>query len=333
MARASRVRLVEVGPRDGLQNEPGALDTADKVALIDALAAAGLPAVEAGSFVSPKWVPRMADTPQVMARITRRPGTAYPVLVPNDKGLDGALAAGAAEIAVFGAASETFARKNTNATIAETFQRFEPVIARARDSGLRVRGYVSCVVDCPYEGAIDGEKVAEVAARLHALGCYEISLGETIGTATPDRVRAMVAAVAERVPMTALAAHFHDTYGQALANLLAVLEMGVATVDSSVAGLGGCPYAKGAAGNVATEDVLWMLHGMGRLVATRPNGQESEHRPGHLYPRAQPPYLLGNNREDPPCHCPSLRTSTPPRPSTPTPAEVTTTSGTCRNGT
>jgi hydroxymethylglutaryl-CoA lyase len=258
-----RVRIVEVGPRDGLQNEAAVVPTAVKVALIDKLAAAGLPAVESGSFVSPKWVPQMADTPEVLAAITRRPGVSYPVLVPNMKGLEGALAAGVAEIAVFGAASEAFSQKNINCSIAESLERFAPVVAAARAKGLTVRGYVSCVLGCPYQGAVDPQAVAQVAEKLFAMGCYEISLGDTIGTGTPGKAQDMVEAVAATVPRERLAAHFHDTYGQALANIYAVMEKGVAVVDSSVAGLGGCPYAKGASGNVATEDVLYMLDGLG----------------------------------------------------------------------
>jgi hydroxymethylglutaryl-CoA lyase len=263
MRLPSRVRMVEVGPRDGLQNEPKPVPTAAKIALIDALAAAGLTVVEAGSFVSPKWVPQMADTDAVMAGIARRPGVSYPVLVPNLKGLEAALAAGATEIAIFGAASESFSRRNINCSIAESLERFAPVAAAATGKGLRVRGYVSCVLGCPYEGDIAPAAVADVAARLHAMGCYEVSLGDTIGVGTPGRAQAMVAAVAARVPLAALAVHFHDTYGQALANILACLETGISVVDSAVAGLGGCPYAKGASGNVASEDVRYMLGGLG----------------------------------------------------------------------
>jgi hydroxymethylglutaryl-CoA lyase len=263
MRLPSRVRMVEVGPRDGLQNEPKPVPTAAKIALIDALSAAGLTVVEAGSFVSPKWVPQMADTDAVMAGIARRPGVSYPVLVPNLKGLEGALAAGATEIAIFGAASESFSRRNINCSIAESLERFVPVAAAALERGIRVRGYVSCVLGCPYEGDIEPAAVAEVAARLHAMGCYEVSLGDTIGVGTPGRAQAMVAAVAARVPVAAVAVHFHDTYGQALANILACLETGIAVVDSAVAGLGGCPYAKGASGNVASEDVRYMLGGLG----------------------------------------------------------------------
>lgn len=260
----SKVKMVEVGPRDGLQNERTVVPTEVKVALIDRLSGAGLQVIESGSFVSPKWVPQMADTPEVLARIARRPGVSYPVLVPNLKGLEAALAApGVEEIAVFGAASEAFSQKNINCSIAESLERFRPVAAAARDKGLRVRGYVSCVLGCPYEGEVAPAKVAEVAAALLEMGCYEISLGDTIGAGTPGKAQTMVETVAERVPRDRLAAHFHDTYGQALVNLYAVLERGVAVIDSSVAGLGGCPYAKGASGNVASEDVLYMLDGLG----------------------------------------------------------------------
>ena len=263
MSLPSSVKLVEVGPRDGLQNEAEVVPTAAKVALIDSLSETGLRVVEAGAFVSPKWVPQMADTDKVMAGITRKPGVGYPVLVPNMKGLEAALTAGAQEIAVFGAASETFSQKNINCSIAESLDRFAPVAEKARAQGLRVRGYVSCVLGCPYEGEIAPQAVAQVAARLKELGCAEISLGDTIGVGTAGAARALVETVAERVPIGQLALHFHDTYGQALANILACLELGVATVDSAVAGLGGCPYAEGAAGNVASEDVLYMLNGLG----------------------------------------------------------------------
>jgi hydroxymethylglutaryl-CoA lyase len=263
MALPKSVEIVEVGPRDGLQNEPQSLPAAVKVALIERLAEAGCRVVEAGAFVSPKWVPQMADTAEVLAALRRRPGVRYPVLVPNLKGLERALAADVEEIAVFGAASETFTQRNINCSIAESLERFAPVCRQALAAGLRVRGYVSCVLGCPYEGAVPVGKVAEVAAALDALGCGEISLGDTIGVGTPLKARAMLAAVAERVPLERLAVHFHDTYGQALANILACLELGVATVDAAVAGLGGCPYAKGASGNVATEDVVYMLNGLG----------------------------------------------------------------------
>lgn len=258
-----RVRLVEVGPRDGLQNEKQVIATGVKVELVDRLSAAGLPAVEAGAFVSPKWVPQMADSADVLARIARRPGVDYPVLVPNLKGLEAAQAAGAQEIAVFGAASESFSQKNINASIAESLDRFAPVVAAALAQGMKVRGYVSTAIACPYEGAIAPRAAASVASALYGMGCYEISLGDTIGAGTPATTLAMLDAVAAKVPVRALAGHYHDTYGQALANIYASLEFGVSVFDSSVSGLGGCPYAKGATGNVATEDVVYMLHGQG----------------------------------------------------------------------
>jgi hydroxymethylglutaryl-CoA lyase len=258
-----RVRIVEVGPRDGLQNEPRSVPTAVKVELIERLADAGLPAVEATAFVSPKWVPQMADHSEVLKALRRKPGVSYPVLVPNMQGFEAAAAAGAAEIAVFGAASETFSRKNINASIAESLGRFAPVAEAARAKGIRVRGYISCVVGCPYEGEVKPGAVAGVAKQLDAMGCYEISLGDTIGVGTPGKVKRMLETVARDVPVGRLAVHLHDTYGQALANLYAALELGVATADSSVAGLGGCPYAKGASGNVATEDVVYLLDGLG----------------------------------------------------------------------
>ena len=263
MRLPAEVRMVEVGPRDGLQNEARSVPSAIKIALIEQLADAGLGVVEAGAFVSPKWVPQMADSAEVLTGIKRRAGVRYPVLVPNLQGFEAARAAGAREIAIFAAASETFSRKNTNCSIAEGFERFAPVGEAAKRHGIAVRGYVSCVVDCPYEGPIAPAAVAGVARRLLDLGCYEISLGETIGTATPGRVEAMLAVVAEAVPREKLAVHLHDTYGQALANLMAALEQGIAVADSSVAGLGGCPYAKGATGNVASEDVLFLLDGLG----------------------------------------------------------------------
>ncbi len=260
----AKVRIVEVGPRDGLQNEKGpVIETAVKVELIDRLGAAGLSYIESASFVSPKWVPQMGDAAAVMAAINRRPGVTYAALTPNMKGLEAAIAAGVEEVAVFGAASESFTRKNINCTIAESIERFQPVLETALKEGLRVRGYVSTTLGCPYEGAIEPEKVAEVSSLLYDMGCYEISLGDTIGTGTPLKAKRMLEAVAARIPMTSLAAHFHDTYGQALANLYAVLEEGLAVIDTSVAGLGGCPYAKGASGNVATEDVVYMLNGLG----------------------------------------------------------------------
>jgi hydroxymethylglutaryl-CoA lyase len=259
----ARVRIVEVGPRDGLQNEKGEVPTAVKLELIERLADAGLPAVEATAFVSPKWIPQMADHTEVLERIRRKPGVSYPVLTPNLKGYEAAKAAGATEVAVFGAASEAFSRKNINCSIAESLERFRPVVEKAKQDGIKVRGYVSCVVACPYEGDVSPGKVAEVAQALYAMGCYEVSLGDTIGAGTPGRTQAMIKACLERLPADKLAGHYHDTYGQALANIYASLELGVATFDSSVSGLGGCPYAKGASGNVATEDVLYMLQGLG----------------------------------------------------------------------
>lgn len=258
-----RVKMVEVGPRDGLQNESRTIPLEVKVELIDRLSDAGLPVVEAGSLVSPRWVPQMADTAQVLARIRRKPGVSYPVLVPNMKGLEGAIAAGCEEIAIFGAATETFSMKNIHCSIAKSLERFAPVAKAALDNGIRVRGYMSVVLGCPYEGKVEPSQVAEVSRRLRDLGCYEISLGDTIGTGTPVGTQRLFATVGRHIPVEKLAGHFHDTYGQALANILAALEMGVATFDSSVAGLGGCPYAKGATGNVASEDVLYMLQGMG----------------------------------------------------------------------
>lgn len=263
MPLPKRVRMFEVGPRDGLQNERATVPTAVKVELIDRLSEAGLPAVEVGSFVSPKWVPQMADTGAVLAAIRKREGVTYPVLTPNMKGFEAALAAGAAEVAIFGAASEAFSRKNINCSIAESLERFSPVAEAAHRHGIRVRGYVSCVLGCPYEGEVSPQAVAEVSERLFRMGCYEVSLGDTIGVGTPVRAQAMIEAVARVVPRDKIGVHFHDTYGQALANILACMERGVAIVDSSIAGLGGCPYAKGASGNVASEDVLYMLDGMG----------------------------------------------------------------------
>jgi hydroxymethylglutaryl-CoA lyase len=257
------IRIVEVGPRDGLQNEPGEVPTEVKVELIERLAEAGLPAVEVTAFVSPKWVPQMADHTEVMERIRRKPGVSYPALTPNLKGFESARAAGATEVAIFGAASEAFSRKNINCSIAESLDRFAPVVAEAKKHRIKVRGYVSCVLGCPYEGEIKPEKVAEVAGALYDMGCYEVSLGDTIGTGTPGKTRTMIEACARRVPLDRLAGHYHDTYGQALANIYASLETGVATFDASVAGLGGCPYAAGASGNVATEDVIYMLNGLG----------------------------------------------------------------------
>ncbi|MFP4264069.1 MAG: hydroxymethylglutaryl-CoA lyase, partial [Halomonas sp.] len=263
MAFPKNVRLVEVGPRDGLQNEPEPIATATKLELIDRLGAAGLSYIEAASFVSPKWVPQMADHREVMKNLARRDGVTYAALTPNLKGLEAALECGVEEVAVFGAASEAFSQKNINCSVAESLARFEPVLERAQAAGVRVRGYVSCVLGCPYEGEIAPAKVAEVSKALYDMGCYEVSLGDTIGTGTPLKAKRMIEAVSREVPMAQLAAHFHDTYGQALANLYAVLEEGIAVVDSSVAGLGGCPYAKGASGNVASEDVVYLLDGLG----------------------------------------------------------------------
>jgi hydroxymethylglutaryl-CoA lyase len=263
MSLPQSVRLVEVGPRDGLQNEKQPISVADKVRLVDDLTAAGLSYIEVGSFVSPKWVPQMAGSAEVFAGIQHKPGVTYAALAPNLKGFEAALAAGVKEVAVFAAASEAFSQKNINCSIKESLERFVPVMDAAREHGIRVRGYVSCVLGCPYEGEVAPGAVARVAAHLAASGCYEISLGDTIGVGTPLRARAMVACVAREVGLERLAVHCHDTYGQALANILACLDLGVAVVDSSVAGLGGCPFAPGATGNVATEDVAYMLRGMG----------------------------------------------------------------------
>ena len=257
------VRLVEVGPRDGLQNEARPVPVEVKVELVNRLAAAGHSTVEAGSFVSPKWVPQMASTDLLMAQIERRPGVSYPVLVPNKQGFNAALEARCGEIAVFTAASESFCRRNTNCSIDESFERFAPVMEAARNHGVRVRGYVSTVIACPYEGDVAPDAVARVSKRLFDMGCYEVSLGDTIGVGTPSKCVDMVEAVAAVVPREKLAAHFHDTYGQSLANILAVMERGITVFDTAVAGLGGCPYAKGASGNVGTEDVLYMLNGLG----------------------------------------------------------------------
>ena len=257
------VRIVEVGPRDGLQNEPREVPTEVKLELIERLADAGLPAVEATAFVSPKWVPQMADHTEVLERIRRKPGVDYPVLAPNLKGFEAARAAGATEVAIFGAASEAFSKKNINCSIAESLERFRPIASESKKYGIKVRGYVSCVLGCPYEGEVAPERVADVAAALYEMGCYEVSLGDTIGVGTPGKTKAMIEACAKRVPIGKLAGHYHDTYGQALANIYASLELGVRTFDASVAGLGGCPYAAGASGNVATEDVIYMLNGLG----------------------------------------------------------------------
>lgn len=259
----NRVKVVEVGPRDGLQNEKQILPAAVKIELIQRLAGCGLPVVEATSFVSPKWIPQLADAAEVMAALSRWPGVQYPVLVPNAQGLERALAAGAREVAVFTAASDAFNRKNINCDIAESLERIRPVVEQARQRGLPVRAYVSCALGCPYQGAVPVADVARVAAALAAMGCDEISLGDTIGVGTPAAARAMLRACAQDVPMARLAAHFHDTRGQALANVYACLEEGVRIVDASVSGLGGCPYANGASGNLATEDLVYLLHGLG----------------------------------------------------------------------
>ena len=263
MALPGKVRLVEVGPRDGLQNEKAMVPVDVKVALVDLLTDAGFAAIEATSFVSPKWVPQMADAAEVMARIHRKPGVRYPVLTPNMKGFEAALAARADEVAVFVAATESFSQKNINCSIAESLELVRPIFAAAKDNAVRVRGYISCVLGCPYEGRVDPRRVAEVADALYRMGAYEVSLGDTIGTGTAGETAALLRMCAERVPVAALAGHFHDTYGQALTNVYAALEAGVATFDCSVAGLGGCPYAKGATGNVASEDVLYLLQGLG----------------------------------------------------------------------
>lgn len=258
----SSVRIVEVGPRDGLQNEQ-AVPTGAKIALVEALAAAGLRTIETGAFVSPKWVPQMADSAEVFTGVSRQEGVTYTALTPNLQGYQAARAAGADEVAIFGAASEAFSQKNINCSIAESLARFAPVLAAAKADGVRVRGYVSCVVGCPYQGAVAPAEVARVAKALLDMGCYEISLGDTIGVGTPHSVLAMLDAVLAVVPVTQIAIHFHDTYGQALTNIYAALSRGVAVIDSAVAGLGGCPYAAGASGNVATEDVVYLLNGLG----------------------------------------------------------------------
>ncbi|RUO32078.1 hydroxymethylglutaryl-CoA lyase [Aliidiomarina sedimenti] len=262
MALPTQVKMVEVGPRDGLQNEKP-VTTEAKVSLINALTASGLRYIEAGSFVSPKWVPQMADSAEVMAAIERKPGVTYAALTPNSKGFELAMQADANEVAIFGAASEAFSQKNINCSISESLERFAPVLEQAKAKGVRVRGYVSCVLGCPYQGEVPLSDVVRVAKTLYEMGCYEVSLGDTIGVGTPLAAQRMLSAVAEEVPVEALALHFHNTYGQALANIASCLPLGVATIDSAVAGLGGCPYAKGASGNVASEDVLYMLNGMG----------------------------------------------------------------------
>ncbi|EFA78829.1 hydroxymethylglutaryl-CoA lyase [Heterostelium album PN500] len=257
------VKIVEVGPRDGLQNEKQIVPTNVKIDLINRLAGTGLSVVEATSFVSPKWVPQMADCKEVMAGIKHVPGVSYPTLTPNLQGFKSALESGAKEIALFAAASESFSKKNINVTIEESLARYKDVCDAAKENDIKIRGYVSCVLGCPYEGRISVEKVAEVSRKLYEFGCYEISLGDTIGIGTPGATFKMLSAVSKEIPLANLAVHFHDTYGQALANILTALQFGVSTVDSSVAGLGGCPYAVGASGNVATEDVLYMMKDLG----------------------------------------------------------------------
>ncbi len=259
----SQVKIVEVGPRDGLQNESAALTLRDKVTLINALSDCGLSYIESGSFVSPRWVPQMADSDEVFAQIKRQAHITYAALTPNMKGLERALLARANEVAVFVAASEAFSQKNINCSIAESLQRIHPVISAAHQAGLKVRGYISCVLGCPYQGLVDKAVVASLAHQLIAMGCYEVSLGDTIGVGTPLKAQIMIKTVTEQVPIEQLAVHYHDTYGQALANIYASLELGISTVDSAVAGLGGCPYAPGASGNVATEDLVYMLEGLG----------------------------------------------------------------------
>ena len=260
---SNKVEIVEVGPRDGLQNEKQTIDVSTKVSLIEKLADTGLKNVEAGAFVSPKWVPQMAASDEVLKEIKRKPGVSYPVLTPNMKGFEGALAGNADTVAIFGAASESFSKRNINASIEESLERFKPVVEAARSNNIRVRGYVSCVLGCPYEGKIPIDNVARVSKALFEMGCYEISLGDTIGVGTAGETRQLIRALANEMPVDALAGHFHDTYGQALANIATALDEGVRTFDSSVSGLGGCPYAPGASGNVATEDVVYMLEGSG----------------------------------------------------------------------
>ncbi|XP_033638157.1 hydroxymethylglutaryl-CoA lyase, mitochondrial-like [Asterias rubens] len=262
-ALPSFVKIVEVGPRDGLQNEKEMVSTDTKVELINRLAGTGLKVIEATSFVSPKWVPQMGDHKEVMEAINRQDGVNYPVLTPNVRGLQSALAVGAKEVAIFGAASETFSRKNINCSISESIERFRDVVDAAREAGLSVRAYVSCVLGCPYEGKVQPTAVAQLAKKLYDMGCYEVSLGDTIGVGTPGEMKKLLEVVTMEIPVKCIAVHCHDTYGQALANIYAALQAGVSVIDSSVAGLGGCPYAKGASGNVATEDVVYMLNGLG----------------------------------------------------------------------
>ncbi|XP_011190197.1 hydroxymethylglutaryl-CoA lyase, mitochondrial [Zeugodacus cucurbitae] len=298
---STAVRIVEVGPRDGLQNEPKILPASVKISLIDQLSETGLRTIEATSFVSPKWVPQMGDNAEVLRSIQKKSGISYPVLTPNLKGFESALKAGATEVAVFGAASDSFSMKNINCTAAESIERFRPVIEAAQKADVKVRGYVSTVVGCPYEGAVKPSAVAKIVDALFSMGCYEISLGDTIGVGTPGSMRSMLDEVVKVVPPNKLAVHCHDTYGQALANILVSLEYGIAVVDSSVSGLGGCPYARGASGNVATEDVVYMLHGMGietgvdleKLIAVgryicNELGRQSESKVNRAWKGAQP---------------------------------------------
>ncbi len=263
MSRPAKVTIHEVGPRDGLQNEPGVIPAALKIQLIERLADCGLGIIEATAFVAPHRVPQMADAAEVMSTMSRAPGVIYSALIPNLKGLEGALGAGADWVAVFAAASEGFSQANINCSIAESMERFRPVCAAAEEAGLPVRAYISCALGCPYEGAVAPARVGEMAEQLIQMGCHEISLSDTIGVGNPASTERMIEAAARRLGLDVLAVHFHDTYGQALANILAALEMGISVIDASVAGLGGCPFASGASGNVATEDVLYMLDGMG----------------------------------------------------------------------
>ena len=260
---SEQVRIVEVGPRDGLQNEAVIVPASVKIELINRLAACGHSAIEVTSFVSPKWIPQFSDAAEVFAGLTAKPGVRYPVLVPNLIGYERAIAVGAREVAVFTAVSEAFSEKNTNASIAETLERFQPIFERAKADGVAVRGYVSCVLGCPYQGEVPVNDVVRLARTLHLMGCYEVSLGDTIGVGTPNKARALIRAVAQEIPISAIAGHFHDTYGQALVNIAASLDEGVRVFDSSIAGLGGCPYAKGATGNVATEDLVYLVDGLG----------------------------------------------------------------------
>ena len=257
-----QVKIVEVGPRDGLQNESCPVSASDKIQLIEKLSDAGISYIESGSFVSPKWVPQMATSTEVFEKLTRNQAVTYAALTPNMRGFEAALAVNADEVAIFGAASESFSQKNINCSIEESLERFAPIMEAAKKANIKVRGYVSCVLGCPYEGDIDAEQVAFVAEKLFAMGCYEISLGDTVGVGNPASVTKMIRSVSARVPTDKLAVHFHDTYGQALTNIYAALQMGVKVVDSAIAGLGGCPYAQGASGNVATEDVVYMLNGL-----------------------------------------------------------------------